>query len=174
MSYSYTTTGSTTFTVTYAKHIAIKVGTDLKRVQRFYRTPDDDQIMDYERELVALMMGNYLDKIEYGFMTVSRTWRLALKYEARYGGVLIADDDPGKIPLGIDVTGCHFHSFFIGTQRWTALSAYDRERVYEEAGVSLRRVAGAEPFGRWRADRTYSAGGRGVERSSLWRYDRGK
>ena len=172
MSYSYTTTESTTFTVTYAKHIAIKVGTDLKRMQRFYGTPDDKQIVDYERELVALMMGNYLDKIEYGFMTVSRAWRLALKYQARYGGVLIADDDPGKIPLGIDVSGCHFHSFFIGTQRWETLSGYDRERVYEKAGVSLRRVAGTEPFGRWSADRTYSSGGRGVERSSLRRYSK--
>ena len=167
MSYSYTTTKSTTSTVTETRHISFKVGTDLKRMQRFYAMPNDEQIKDYERELVALLMGDYLDKIEYGFMTDSRVWRLALRYQARYGGVLISDDDPGSIPLGVDLSGCRFHSFFIGTQKWEYLSEHDRVRVYEDAGVMLRRIAGTEPSGRWFADRTYSAGGRGVERASV-------
>lgn len=170
MSYSYTTTGSTTFTVTYAEYIAIKVGTDLKRMQRFYGEPDDEQIADYEKELTALLMGSYLDKIEYGFMTASRSWRVALRYEARYGGVLIADDDPGKLPLGTNIYGCSFHSFLIGTYRWEALSDYERDRVYQRAGVGFRRKIGTEPSGNWSADRTYSAGGRGVVRSSSRRY----
>lgn len=170
MSYSYATTESTTFAVTYAKHIAVKAGTDLKRMQRFYGEPSDEQIEDYEKELIALLMGSYLDKIEYGFMTSSRSWRVALRYEARYGGVLIADDDPGKLPLGTDISGCVFHSFLVGTHRWEALSYHDRDRVYQQAGVGFRRKMGTEPSGNWSADRTYSAGGRGVVRSSSRRY----
>ena len=46
MSYSYTVTESTTFTVTHARHIAAKVATDLKRLQRFYGKPSDSAIAD--------------------------------------------------------------------------------------------------------------------------------
>ena len=37
MSYSYTISTLTSFTVTHARHIAAKVATDLKRLQRFLR-----------------------------------------------------------------------------------------------------------------------------------------
>lgn len=168
MSYSYTTTQSTTFTVTHARHIAIKVGTDLKRMQRFYGMPSDQHIEDYEKEVVALLKGSYLDRIEYGFRTGGGQWRVALRYRARYGGVLIADDDPGRIPLGVDTSGCKFHSFLVSTSRWDALSKEVQEYVYREAGVSFRRTAGSEPVGNWIADKTYSTGGRGVERSSSY------
>ena len=114
MSYgTYTTTHSETFTVTHAIYIAVKIGTDLKRMQRFYGKPSDTQIEDYEKEIIALLKGNYLDKIEYGYKTDNGAWGIALKYEARYGGVLIADDDPGRIRPNVDITRCHFHSFFI-------------------------------------------------------------
>ena len=39
MSYSYTLTETTTFTVTHARHMAAKVATDLKRMQRLYGEP---------------------------------------------------------------------------------------------------------------------------------------
>ena len=167
MSSTYTTTHSTTFAVTHARHIAIKVGTDLKRLQRFYEMPTDAQIDDYEKEFVALLTGSYLDKIEYGFKTNGGVWRIALRYEARYGGVVIADDDPGKIRPSVDIRSCHFHSFLSTTYAWNELSDDDRDRVYKEAGVSFRRTSGSEPAGNWVSDKTYSAGGRGVERSSL-------
>ena len=43
--------GSTTFTVTHAKELAVKVATDLKRMQRFYNEPSDNLIADYELEI---------------------------------------------------------------------------------------------------------------------------
>lgn len=164
---TYTTTNSETFTVTHAIHIAIKIGTDLKRMQRFYGKPDDTRIDNYEKEAIALLKGDYLDRIEYGFKTNDGEWRIALKYEARQGGILIADDDPGGIRPSADITGCQFHSFLVTNQRWTTLSQADQELVYKEAGVSFRRTEGDEPLGEWTVDRVYSAGGRGVQRSSL-------
>ena len=49
MSYSYTTTATNTFTVTHARHMAAKVATDLKRMQRFYGSPSDGRINEYEK-----------------------------------------------------------------------------------------------------------------------------
>lgn len=169
MSYgTYTTTDSWTFTVTHARHIAIKIATDLKRMQRFYGKPNDEQIADYEKEIIALLKNDYLDRIEYGFKTNAGDWRIALKYEARYGGILIADNDPGRIKPGINIKGCQFHSFLVTNQRWAILSEEDQERVYKDARVSFRRTEGDEPLGNWTVDRAYSAGGRGVQRSSTY------
>ena len=41
--HSYSYTESTTFTVTHARHMAAKVATDLKRMQRFYGKPSDER-----------------------------------------------------------------------------------------------------------------------------------
>ena len=165
---TYTTTRSTTFTVTHAQYVAIKVGTDLKRMQRFYGEPRDDRIADYEKEFVALLKGSYLDNIEYGFVANSAEWRVALRYAARYGGVVIADDDPGKVRPGVNIVGCLFHSFLVTTFAWHMLPEDEKERVYSDAEVSFRRTEGNEPSGNWLSDKTYSAGGRGVQRSSLY------
>ena len=164
---TFTTSSSDTFTVTHAIHIAVKIGTDLKRMQRFYKQPTDDEIKQYEREVIALLKGDYLDKIEYGFKAENGSWRIALKYEARYGGVLIADDNPGKIPIGADISRCKFHSFLIGNNKWHLLTDDEKEKVYENAEISFRRVGGIEPEGNWMYDKTYSAGGRGVVRSCV-------
>ena len=44
MSSSFTLTETTTFTLTHARHMAAKVATDLKRLQRFYGRPGDAAI----------------------------------------------------------------------------------------------------------------------------------
>src|SRR5215208_6036058 len=54
MSYSYTLTETTTFTLTHAKHMAAKVATDLKRMQRLYNLPSDTDINNYEAEVIEL------------------------------------------------------------------------------------------------------------------------
>jgi len=45
---------SVSFTVTHARHMAAKVATDLKRMQRLYGAPSDPSIADYEGELIEL------------------------------------------------------------------------------------------------------------------------
>ena len=43
-SYSYTVAETQTFSVTHARHMAAKVATDLRRMQRFYGYPSDADI----------------------------------------------------------------------------------------------------------------------------------
>lgn len=163
----YTTTTSETFTVTHAWHIAIKIGTDLKRMQRFYRQPYDNEISDYEKEAVALLCGDYLDWVTYGF-SKNGQWIIALKYAARYGGVLIADDSPGRVPLGVDISGCQFTSVLAYTHKWQQLNYIQKQRIYRDAEVSFAgREPGSDYRGDWQSDRAYSAGGRGVLRHRL-------
>ena len=58
MSYSYTFSETATFTITHARHIAAKVATDLKRMQRFYGEPSDIRIKNYETEVIELLKAN--------------------------------------------------------------------------------------------------------------------
>lgn len=64
---SYSYTESITFTVTHARHMAAKIATDLKRIQRLYGWPSDREITDYEEEAVAMMKAGYLGAVTYGF-----------------------------------------------------------------------------------------------------------
>jgi hypothetical protein len=57
---SYSYTESATFTVTHARHMAAKISTDLKRIQRLYGKPSDKDIADYESEAVAMIKAGYL------------------------------------------------------------------------------------------------------------------
>lgn len=161
----YTTTQSETFTVTHARHIAAKVATDLKRMQRFYERPDDREIDTYEKEVVALLRGDYLDAVTYGFHRAG-TWVVALKYAARQGGVVVVDASPGNVPMGADVRDCAFGSFFAGNSQWRTLTEEKKRQVYANAGLPYFRVLGDDydASNQWHADKVYSAGGRGVLR----------
>ena len=52
MTYSYTDT--ITFTVTHARHLASKIATDLKRIQRFYKRPSNAEINELMLEVVEI------------------------------------------------------------------------------------------------------------------------
>ena len=164
----YTTTHSDTFTVTHAWHIAVKIATDLKRLQRFYGRPSDSSIENYEREAVSLLRYDFLNSVMYGFRKPSNgQYVVALKYVAQQGRGLL-DDNPGRIPVGVDINGCHFYSFLSYSGKWAALAESQQRNFYKEAGVSFWRAAAEEPDGNWRnADKTYSAGGRGVSRYTV-------
>ena len=60
MSTSYSYTETATFTVTHARHMAAKVATDLKRMQRFYGSPSDERIAQFEAEATELIRAGYL------------------------------------------------------------------------------------------------------------------
>lgn len=172
MSATYTYSQSETFTVTHARHIAAKVATDLLRFQRFHGKPATDMIDAYEEELVALLKEDYLDTVTYGYQRGGR-WvaGAALRYQAIGGGGLVADDDPGRIRPDADIAGATFCSFLTHNSRWSALSESQRDRFKE--GLPFQRTSGSEPGvenGYWATDRTYSAGGRGVTRSTIRRF----
>lgn len=167
MSYSLTVTESTTFTVTHARHMAAKVATDLKRMQRLYDRPSDSAIADYESEAIELMKAGYLDYVWYGFKRNGCWIEPTLKYTARdlYNGSV--DDDPGKIRPGADVSGASFGSFLSYSAKWYALSTAERDAF--ERRLPYIRTGAAEPAvsGYLSTDKTYSSGGRALERAAV-------
>lgn len=167
MSSSYTFSDTESFTLTHAKRLASKVAADLKRFQRFYGLPSDLWIDRYERELVELLKRDALSYIVYGFKRNGQWTEAAVRYKALAGGQLDVDDDPGRVRPNLDVAGAGFTSFR-STSR--ALSDQEAQEIDEAAGFS--RVSGSAPdleSGYWAEDRTYSAGGRGLGRSSVRR-----
>lgn len=168
---SYSYTESSTFTITHARHIAAKIATDLKRIQRLYGRPSDQDIADYEAEATAMMKAGYLSSVSYGFKRDGSWIEPTLKYTARdLGGGAANDDDPGKIRPGKDVSGASFTSFITYTDAFMNLSQADRDIF--KSGLPFQRVSGTEPpvNGYLSSDRTYSAGGRALDRSSVRSY----
>ena len=165
---SFTTTSTDTFTVTHARYIASKVATDLKRFQRFYNSPSDHWIDQYEGELIGLLKYDAVGYVVYGFQRNDLWTPAAVRYHALPGGTLMADDDPGKIRPGIDIAGAHFTSFLSYSSSWFLRPVGERQQI--EASLPLQRSAGQTPGlerGYWADDLSYSAAGRGLGRSSV-------
>lgn len=166
--YSYTSSEAVTFTVTHAKHLASKVATDLKRVQRFYGAPTDQQIHDYEAELILLLKAGFLSTVTYGFRRGDLWVEPTLKYTARdLGGASSVDEDPGRIRPGADVGGAYFTSFLIYSSPWHELAPAAQDEF--EAQLPFQRSGSPEPgvSGYMQVDRTYSAGGHMLERMTV-------
>ncbi len=169
MSYSYTATETKTFTITHAKHIAAKVATDLKRMQRFYGKPYDGSINNFESEVVELLKHGYLKKVFYGFQKNKKWIEPTLIYEASELNIA-ANDDPGKVRPGKDITGASFCSYLEYSNAWYLLS--DEEKESFKHDLPIQRTTGSVPSisGYLDNDRTYSSGGRSLSRSSVRSY----
>ena len=105
MSYSITATETRTFTLTHARHLAAKVATDLKRLQRLYGELSDARIEQFEGEATELLRQGYLQSVTYGFQRNGNWIEPTLRYTAREladGGI---DDDPGRVRPGANVEG---------------------------------------------------------------------
>ena len=168
---SYSYTESSTFTITHARHMAAKIATDLKRIQRLYGQPSDQEIADYEAEAIAMMKAGYLSSVSYGFKRNGSWIEPTLKYTARdLAGGAANDDDPGKISPRKDVSGASFTSFMSYSDAFFNLSPAEREAF--KGDLPFQRVSGTEPpiNGYLASDRTYSSGGRALDRSSVRSY----
>lgn len=169
MSYSYSFTESSTFTVTHARHMAAKVATDLKRIQRLYvGGPADPDIANYEAEVVELLKAGYLGTVTYGFRRNGNWIEPTLRYTAQdLAGLSANDDDPGKIRASADVSGATFYSYLTYSSAWSALSETEKEAF--KNGLPFYRGGASEPgvSGYLQADRTYSSGGRALNRSTV-------
>lgn len=171
MSQSFTISTSNTFTVTHARHLASKVATDLKRIQRFYGSPSDATITDYELELTEFLRGGYLSEVIYGFKRSDKWVVPTLLYtasEIASGGV---DDDPGRVRPGSNIAGAYFTSLLTLNQKWYSLSASEKENF--EKNLPFRRASGsasAVEGGYFATDNTYSSGGRSLGRASVRSY----
>ena len=128
MSYSYTASETRSFTVTHARHMAAKVATDLKRMQRLYGSPGDGAIADYELEATTLLKAGYLKTVTYGYKRDGKWIQPTVRYTARdLAGSSANDDDPGKVSPGANVEGASFYSYLTYNNAWYALTETQRE-----------------------------------------------
>lgn len=169
MSSTFTYTEATTFTVTHARHLAAKVATDLKRMQRFYGAPSDARIEELQAELTELLKLGYVERVLYGFKRDGQWIEPTLRYTAHELFGASGDDDPGKVRPGADISGATFSSYLVRTSAWWQLSADARLRIESElpvqrTGADEPTVAGGHYF---EDDKTYSSGSRALNRSSV-------
>lgn len=168
MSYSNTQTGTTSFTETHAKHIASKVATDLKRMQRFYGEPSDARISTFESELIEFLKKGYLGTVTYGYKRNGEWIEPTLRYTAKeLSGMSSTDDDPGRVPTNANIEGASFYSYLTYSTAWD--SATETEKDAFERGLPFKRNGAPEPGvnGYMSADKSYSAGGKALDRSTL-------
>ncbi|PAW93906.1 hypothetical protein CKK33_10540 [Mucilaginibacter sp. MD40] len=165
---SYTNTGTSTFTVTHAKYLASKVAADLKRIQRFYNSPSDTEIADYESELIEFLKKGYLQEVTYGFK-INGTWtEPTLKYTAQdLADAYANDDDPGRISPNANVNGAYFSSYMTYTWAYHFLSEADKNSFHNS--LPFVRTGAPQPGfnGYLSSDKSYSSGGKSLNRSSL-------
>lgn len=172
MSYSITYTDTETFTRTHARHMAAKVATDLKRLQRFYGHPSDGRIADFEAEVIEFLKEGYLGTVRYGFRRNGNWIEPTLSYSARdLEGASANDDDPGRVLPGADTRGASFYSYLTYSLWWEVQNAAEQARFLSR--LPFQRGGAPEPGidGYLSADRVYSAGGRALERATVrsWR-----
>lgn len=171
MSNSFTVSESQTFTVTHAKYLASKVATDLKRMQRFYNYPTDSSIATYETEIIELLKMGYLDTVTYGFKKDDKWIEPTLRYNAKdLSGMTSSDDDPGRVSPGANVVGASFCSYLKYSRAWDKLTSEERDTFTKS--LPLQRVGADEPGinGYLSSDKTYSSGGKSLERSIVKSY----
>jgi hypothetical protein len=168
MTGSYTLSVSETFTVTHARHMGAKVATDLKRMQRLYGEPSDAEIAAYEAEIIEFLKAGYLGTVTYGYKRNGQWIKPTLRYTARdLAGAAANDDDPGRVPAGADITGASFYSYLTYSVAWD--NASEAEKASFRRRLPFQRVGASEPGvnGYFADDRTYSAGGRALNRASV-------
>jgi hypothetical protein len=168
MSSSFTYTETATFTVTHARHMAAKVATDLKRMQRFYGYPSDTRIAQFDTEATELIKAGYLGTVTYGFQRNGNWVEPTLRYTARdLAGSSVNDDDPGRVRPGADVSGAVFKSYLTYSAAWHHLTSAEQKAF--EATLPFSRNGTLEPgiSGYLATDRTYSSGGRALDRSTV-------
>lgn len=156
------------FSIIHARQLAAKVATDLKRVQRFYGDPTDQRIKDYEEEISQLLKEGYVDNVIYGYKRNGKWITPTLKYVAKdlTSGSLV-DDDPGKVPIGADITGASFYSFLTYSDKWSKLSDTQREDFEKKLPFSRGDAPAPESEGYFSKDLSYGAGGKVLDRSTL-------
>lgn len=118
-----------------------------------------------------MLKGGYLLEITYGFKRNGKWIEPSLRYTARdLAGSTANDDDPGRIRPGADVREALFGSFLIYNAAWDALSATEKDAFSKS--LPVQRGTAAEPGvdGYLSNDRTYSSGGRALDRAIVRSY----
>lgn len=164
MTTSYTTSNTETFTRAHARQLASKVAADLLQMKQFYGQPADAVREAYIAELIEVLAGDYLSRMDYGFKRDGK-WVAVLRYTVQ-NGVLQSDDRSGRVPAGMDISNSSWASFRVMNSRWDNLTDADRGRV--DTFHPVKRSSGNEAgfvAGMWMQDKSYSAGGTTMQRN---------
>jgi len=168
MSSSYTFSDTATFTATHAKHMAAKVSADLKRMQRLYGSPSDEDIAAYEAEVIEFLKEGYLGTVTYGYRRDGKWIEPTLRYTARdLAGGTANDDDPGRVRPGANIAGAAFYTYLTYSTSWTNLPESEKGSFRRQ--LPFQRDGAPEPGinGYLSDDRTYSSGGRALNRATV-------
>ncbi|MDT8429406.1 MAG: hypothetical protein RQ757_11630 [Pseudomonadales bacterium] len=167
MSFSTTITETKAFTLTHAKYLASKVVTDLKRIQRFYGSPSDAWISYYDQEITALLHAGYLKSVTYGFQRGDDFIEPSLIYTSQALMNSGADDDPGRILPGKDISNASFASYLTYSDEWHRLTSAQQAEF--EKNLYIKRSGAPAPGyrGYLESDLNYSSGGRALARSQV-------
>jgi len=106
--------------------------------------------------------------VSYGFKRDGQWIEPTLRYTARdLAGGTANDDDPGKLKASAYVSGASFYSYLTYSAAWDALSATEKDQFKKR--MPFYRGGAAEPGvnGYLVDDRTYSSGGRALNRASV-------
>lgn len=171
MSYSYTAAETKAFTLTHARHLAAKIAADLKRIQRFYGEPDEGRIARLEAEVIELLRLGYLETVIYGFKRDGDWIEPTLRYVAKDLANGDLDDSPGQIHPSANVEGASFHSFLHYSSTWWSLTPDQQGAIRQRLPFQRTEAPESKVKGGYFAnDKTYSSGGRQLDRSSVRSY----
>lgn len=167
MSFSYTKTATSTFTIVHARYLASKVAADLHLCAQYYGQPSEQRIREYAEELAQYLNEGYLKEYEFGYQKNNQrvvTWR----YRVDENGLISTDDRSGKIVPYVDIQGASFFNYLTQNSRFFQLSAAQQARF--KSSLPIQRTNGDPPSdgtGYWTSDRNYYSGGRGLARQNF-------
>lgn len=170
MSYSYTFTETQSFTVTHARHMAAKLATDLKRMQRFYGSPSDKRIAEFELEITELLKEGYLGTATYGYRRDDKWIEPTLRYTAKDLAGAANDDDPGRVRHNADIDGADFYSYMTYSAAWDGLTQAEKDAFKDRLPFKRNGAPELGIDGYLSEDLTYSSGGRALKRASVRSY----
>src|SRR5579863_1772979 len=132
---SYSITETRTFTISHARHVTSKIAADLGLMRAYYGLPSENAITQFAEEAAILLNERYLKNVEYGFERNGKVI-FALKYVARHDGTLQTDDRPGRVPVGLDVSGATGYSFLCYSDSFSRLSSSEQARIQNSLPIS--------------------------------------
>jgi hypothetical protein len=120
----------------------------------------------FEQEIVELFKYGFLSKVTYGFQDNGNWVEPTLIYTAS-DITLSANDDPGRVRPGKDITGLTFCSFLEYSSAWFQLS--EAEQSEFKKGLPFNRISGNSPgiSGYLESDLGYTSGGKSLSRASV-------
>lgn len=159
-----TYTQTNTFTRTHAEYLASKIAADLLQMQHFYGNPSDSEIDKYLQELIILLLGGYLDSVDYGYRKDNK-WVVVVRYSAQFGSSSTTDDRSGGVYPGADITGSTWGSYLRKNSKYNNLPLPEKTRIEEL--LPIPRSAQDEPgyqAGSWTSEKSYQNGDASLDR----------